>query len=187
MRKGGNEKMKNKFVLIRYVLMLWMLCGAFLTHPMASAATRTPQYASWGYQPLHSVAASAQVRVIGSGSGCAAGGGYSSATYRGTGSAAGTAVAMPSLPTYTFRTTSAYVPASRGGGEPVVLAEGAAYSSPFDPTDEDDPIGTVTPQPVGDAPWLLLLLLVAGYVLFPPMRAYLRYICGQEYDAQHGA
>ena len=35
MRKGGNEKMKNKFVLIRYVLMLWMLCGVCHTQSVA--------------------------------------------------------------------------------------------------------------------------------------------------------
>ena len=69
MRKGGNEKMKNKFVLIRYVLMLWMLCGVCHTQSVASAATYTPQAASsWGYKPLHSVSAS-QVHVVGSGGG----------------------------------------------------------------------------------------------------------------------
>ena len=65
MRKGGNEKMKNKFVLIRYVLMLWMLCGVCHTQSVASAVTYTPQAASsWGYKPLHSVSAS-QVHVVG--------------------------------------------------------------------------------------------------------------------------
>ena len=159
-------KMRNQF--IRYVLMLWLLCGAFFTHSMASAATRTPQYASWGYRPLYSTAVSAQVRVTGSGPGCAAGGSFSSPTYRGTGSAAGVAVAMPSLPTYTFRTTSAYVPASRGGGEPIVLADHTPRKSIWDdPGDDDNTIGEVPdPVPVGDTPWLLLLLFAAGYILF---------------------
>lgn len=170
MRKGGNEKMKNKFVLIRYVLMLWMLCGVCHTQSVASAATYTPQAASsWGYKPLHSVSAS-QVHVVGCGGGAGGGiAGNGGSAYRASYSPASASVAMPSMPSYNFQTTSAYRTNAGASAQPVILAENAAYSSPFDP-DEDDPIGTVTPQPVGDAPWLLLLLLVAGYVLFPPMR-----------------
>ena len=159
MRKGGNEKMKNKFVLIRCVLLLWMLCGVCHTQSVASAATYTPQYASsWGYRPLHSTAASAQTKVVGSGFGHA-----SATTYHGIYSTASAAVVATSAPTYSFRSTSVYIPAARGVGQPVVLTENAAYSSPFDPTDEDDPIGTVTPQPVGDAPWILFALLSLAY------------------------
>ncbi len=151
--------MKNKFVLIRCVLMLWVLCGVCHTQSVASAATYTPQYASsWGYRPLYSTAASAQTKVVGSGFGHA-----SATTYQGTYSTASAAVVATSAPTYSFRSTSVYIPAARGVGQPVVLAEGAAYSSPFDPTDEDDPIGTVTPQPVGDAPWILFALLSLAY------------------------
>ena len=147
--------MKNKFVLIRYVLMLWMVCGVCHTQSVASAATYTPQYASsWGYRPLHSTAASAQTKVVGSGFGHA-----SATTYQGTYSTAGAAVLATSAPTYSFRSTSVYIPAARGVGQPVVLAEGAAYSSPFDP-DEEDPIGTVTPQPVGE-PLVLLFFALA--------------------------
>lgn len=172
MRKGGKKiMMNNKFVLIRYVLMLWLLCGVCHTQSVAYAATYTPQSASsWGYKPLHSVSAS-QVHVVGSGGGAGGGAvGNGGSAYRGSFSPASASVAMPSIPSYNFQTTSAYRTNAGASAQPVVLAEGAAYSSPFDPTDEDDPIGTVTPQPVGDAPWLLLLLLVAGYVLFPPMR-----------------
>lgn len=159
--------MKNKFVLIRCVLMLWMLCGVCHTQSVVSAATSTPQYASWGYRPLHSTAASAQTKVVGSGFGHA-----SATTYQGIYSTASAAVVATSAPTYSFRSTSVYIPAARGVGQPVVLAEGAAYSPPFDPTDEDDPIGTVPdPAPLGDTPWLLLLLLVAGYVLYRPTKA----------------
>ncbi len=139
--------------------MLWVLCGVCHTQSVASAATYTPQYASsWGYRPLYSTAASAQTKVVGSGFGHA-----SATTYQGTYSTASAAVVATSAPTYSFRSTSVYIPAARGVGQPVVLAEGAAYSSPFDPTDEDDPIGTVTPQPVGDAPWILFALLSLAY------------------------
>ena len=147
--------MKNKFVLIRCVLSLWMVCGVCHTQSVASAATYTPQYASsWGYRPLYSTAASAQTKVVGSGFGHA-----SATTYQGISSTAGAAVVATSAPTYSFRSTSVYIPAARGVGQPVVLTENAAYSSPFDP-DEEDPIGTVTPQPVGEPLVLLFFALV---------------------------
>lgn len=138
--------------------MLWMVCGASYTQSVASAATYTPQYASsWGYRPLHSTAASAQTKVVGSAFGHA-----SATTYQGIYSTASAAVVATSAPTYSFRSTSVYIPAARGVAQPVILTENAAYSSPFDP-DEDDPIGTVTPQPVGDAPWILFALLSLAY------------------------
>ena len=167
MRKGGNEKMKNKFVLIRYVLMLWMLCGVCHTQSVAYADNRTPQAASsWGYKPLNSVSAS-QVHGVGSGGGAGGGiAGNGGSAYRASYSPASASVAMPSMPSYNFQTTSAYRTNAGASAQPVVLAEGAAYSSPFDPTDEDDPIGTVTPQPVGDAPWLVMLLFAAGFIAF---------------------
>ena len=167
MRKGENEKMKNKFVLIRYVLMLWMLCGVCHTPSVAYADNRTPQSASsWGYQPLHSVSAS-QVHVVGCGGGAGGGiAGNGGSAYRASYSPASASVAMPSMPSYNFQTTSAYRTNAGASAQPVVLAENAAYSSPFDPTDEDDPIGTVTPQPVGDAPWLVMLLFAAGFIAF---------------------
>ena len=167
MKKGGNEKMKNKFVLIRYVLMLWMLCGVCHTQSVAYADNRTPQSASsWGYKPLHSVSAS-QVHVVGSGGGAGGGiAGNGGSAYRASYSPASASVAMSSMPSYNFQTTSAYRTNAGASAQPVVLAEGAAYSSPFEPTDEDDPIGTVTPQPVGDAPWLVMLLFAAGFIAF---------------------
>ena len=167
MRKGENEKMKNKFVLIRYVLMLWMLCGVCHTQSVAYADNRTPQAASsWGYKPLNSVSAS-QVHGVGSGGGAGGGiAGNGGSAYRASYSPASASVAMSSMPSYNFQTTSAYRTNAGASAQPVVLAEGAAYSSPFDPTDEDDPIGTVTPQPVGDAPWLVMLLFAAEFIAF---------------------
>lgn len=46
--------MKNKFVLIRYVLILWLLCGGCHTASMVYAYERTSTSVSWGYQPVHS-------------------------------------------------------------------------------------------------------------------------------------
>lgn len=146
--------------------MLWMLCGVCHTQSVASAATYTPQYTTWGYKQLHSVSAS-QVHVVGSGGGAGGGiAGNGGSAYRASYSPASASVAMPSMPSYNFQTTSAYRTTAGASAQPVVLAEGAAYSSPFDPTDEDDPIGTVTPQPVGDAPWLVMLLFAAGFIAF---------------------
>ena len=78
---------------------------------------------------------------------------------------------MPSMPSYNFQTTSAYRTNAGASAQPVVLAEGAAYSSPFDPTDEDDPIGTVTPQPVGEPFIMLLLALLMSFVIYIKKRA----------------
>ena len=143
--------------------MLWMVCGVCHTQSVASAATYTPQAASsWGYKPLHSVSAS-QVHGGGAGGGIAGNGG---SAYRASYSPASAPMSMPSMPSYNFQTTSAYRINAGASAQPVILAENAAYSSPFDPSDEDDPIGTVTPQPVGDAPWLILLLFAAGYAFF---------------------
>lgn len=149
--------------------MLWMLCGVCHTQSVVSAATSTPQYASWGYRPLHSTAASAQTKVVGSGFGHA-----SATTYQGIYSTASAAVVATSAPTYSFRSTSVYIPAARGVGQPVILADHTTMrKSVFDePGEDDDPQGVVPdPAPLGDAPWLLLLLLVAGYVLFRPIKA----------------
>lgn len=152
----GIEKMKNRF--IRHVLLL-LLCGFCHTAAFAYGYDRNDQSKAWGYQPLYSTAASAQTKVVGSGFGHA-----STTTYQGIYSTARAAVVATSAPTYSFRSTSVYIPAARGVGQPVVLAEGAAYSSPFDPTDEDDPIGTVPdPAPLGDTPWLFMLLLIATF------------------------
>ena len=146
--------------------MLWLLCGACYTQSVASAATYTPQYASWGYRPLYSTATT-QTKVVGSGFGHA-----SATTYQGIYSTANAAVVATSSPTYSFRSTSVYIPAARGVGQPVILADNTPRRSAWDdPGEEDDPTGVVPdPAPLGDAPWLLLLLLVAGYVLFRPTK-----------------
>lgn len=74
---------------------------------------------------------------------------------------------VSAAPTYQFRTTSTYISAS-GGPEPYNPLSGP--SGPrrglFNPTG-DDPIGTVPdPAPIGDTPWIFMLILAAGYVTF---------------------
>ena len=156
----GEERMNNRFILIRYVLMLWLLCGACYTQSVASAATYTPQYASWGYKPLYSTAAT-QTRVVGSGHA-----GHSGATYQGIYSTANAAVVATSVPTYTFRTTSLYITSSGKSGSMYSAPTGSGPLRTSSWTDEDDPIGQVPDVPIGDAPWLILLLLAAGYIAF---------------------
>lgn len=133
----GIEKMKNRF--IRQVLIL-LLCGFCHTAAFAYGYDRNDQSKAWGYQPVYQSTATTS---------------YVSAA-----------------PTYQFRSTSSvyltssghpasYVPGQQNNGPRRIR-----LSDPFDPTDEDEPIGAVTPQPVGDTPWLFLLLLAAGYLAF---------------------
>ena len=120
--------MKNRNILIRCVLMLWMLCGMCHTASFAYGYAPNTQSKNWGYQPVYNSSSVA--------------------------------------PTYQFRTTSAYISAS-GGSEPY-----NPMSGPSGPRrglinpGADNPIGEVDdPAPIGDAPWLFLLLLAAGYTV----------------------
>lgn len=72
-------------------------------------------------------------------------------------------------PMYQFRTTSAYRNSfgDTESGSALLRASGPRRTSPFDWSEDDDPIGTVPdPVPVGDTPWFLMLLLAAGYIVF---------------------
>lgn len=75
------------------------------------------------------------------------------------------------MPTYRFRTTSAYISAS-GASEPYNPMSGsnerrAVKSSWDDPGEEDDPSGVVPdPAPLGDAPWWMMFLLATAYSAF---------------------
>ncbi len=157
----GIEKMKNR--CIRHVLIL-LLCSFCHTAAFAYGYDRNDQSKAWGYRPLYSTAASAQTKVVGSGYA-----GHSGATYQGIYSTANAAVAASSVPTYSFRTTSVYIHAARGVGRPVILAEHTTMrKSVFDgPGEDDDPTGVVPdPAPLGDVPWLFLLLLASGYLAY---------------------
>ena len=142
MNKWENEKMKNRNILIRCVLMLWMVCGMCHTAAFAYGYAPNAQSKNWGYQPVYQSTATTS---------------YVSAA-----------------PTYQFRTTSAYISTS-GGSEPYNPMSGPggprrglAWTTPGL---DDDPIGTVPdPAPVGDTPWLLMLLLAAGYIAFRSIR-----------------
>jgi hypothetical protein len=142
---------KNKFVLIRYVLMLWMLCGASYTLSIASAYDRNTSSQGWGYQPLQTSSSTT---------------GYT-ASYGGTTTRGGVA----ERPTFHFQSTSILI--SHSDMEPMQMRGGnALLSSIWD----DEPTGPGTgeledPTPVGDTPWLFLLLLIVGYIALRSRRA----------------
>ena len=76
-------------------------------------------------------------------------------------------------PTYRFRSTSIYLhdtdkpeADAAAGRLPISGRPRRDPANPFDPN-PDDPIGVVEdPTPVGDTPWLFLLLLSAGYLIY---------------------
>lgn len=153
MTKGGKKiMMKNKFVLIRYVFMLWMLCGASYTLSIASAYDRTSPSASWGYQPLHGSDFSANTSVFG---GAIAGGTQISGTY----SAASSRTNALTKPTYQFSSTSPYLSASNMGGVRITMSGGDVMRS--DPWGEPDGpgIGEMY-EPIGE-PLVLLFFALA--------------------------
>ena len=141
MNKWENEKMKNRNILIRCVLMLWMVCGMCHTAAFAYGYAPNAQSKNWGYQPVYQSTATTS---------------YVSAA-----------------PTYQFRTTSAYRNSfgDTESGSALLRASGPRRTSPWDWSDDDNALGEVPdPAPVGDTPWLLMLLLAAGYIAFRSIR-----------------
>lgn len=72
--------------------------------------------------------------------------------------------AAPTVPDYRFYSTTP-------GSSSITHTKSGSYvrravKSSWDDPDEDDPAGVVPdPMPIGDAPWLFLLLLAAGYTV----------------------
>ncbi len=116
-----------------------LLCGLCHTAAFAYGYNQSAQSKNWGYQPVYQSASTA------------------------------TTSSIATAPTYRFRTTSAYISTS-GASEPYrpMFSPGGPRRSVFDdPGEDDNPTGEVPdPVPVGDTPWLLMLLLAAGYIAF---------------------
>ncbi len=145
--------MKNKFVLIRYVFMLWLLCGASYTQSIASAYDRTSPSASWGYQPLHGSDMSVNTSVFG---GAIAGGTQISGTY----SAASSRTNALTKPTYQFSSTSPYLNASNMGGVRITMSGGDVMrSDPWTDEPTGPGVGEVE-EPIGE-PLVLLFFALA--------------------------
>ena len=146
---------KNKFVLIRYVLMLWMLCGASYTLSIASAYDRNTSSQGWGYQPLQTSSSTTGYTAS-----------YGGTTTRGgTYSASSLHSSFAERPTFHFQSTSILI--SPSDMEPMQMRGGnvVLMGNPFDePTGPG--MGELEPEmPVGDVPWLFLLLLAVGYTV----------------------
>ena len=128
---------KMKNRFIRHVLIL-LLCGLCHTAAFAYGYDRNDKSKAWGYQPVYNTSAQA--------------------------------------PKYQFYTTSPYI---NSIGESKYNSYGTSNGKPRktagfgdDPNDEiDDEVGVVHPDredmmPVGDTPWLFMLLMGAGYLAF---------------------
>jgi hypothetical protein len=78
-------------------------------------------------------------------------------------------------PTYQFRSTSSYTPIvgttsyTSDGSGPIGEPRRSQRRGPWDPP-EDDPIGVIPSQPIGDVPWVLILLLAGGYIAYSRKR-----------------
>ena len=128
--------------------MLWMLCGASYTLSIASAYDRNTSSQGWGYQPLQTSSSTT---------------GYT-ASYGGTTTRGGVA----ERPTFHFQSTSILI--SPSDMEPMQMRSGnALLSSIWDDEPTGPGTGEVEPKevdmPVGDTPWLFLLLLAVGYTV----------------------
>ena len=73
------------------------------------------------------------------------------------------------LPVYQFRTTSSYLSpvGEYRSGNPMMRDESSGFSWGEDDP-EDNPLGEVNDPtvPIGDAPWYLILLFAAGYIIY---------------------
>jgi len=126
--------------------MLWMLCGVYHTSSIASAYDRNTSSQGWGYQPLQTSSSTT---------------GYT-ASYGGT----TTTGRVAERPTFHFQSTSILI--SHSDMEPMQMRGGnALLSSIWDDEPTEPGVGEFDPQvPVGDTPWLFLLLLIAGYLTY---------------------
>ena len=78
------------------------------------------------------------------------------------------------MPTYRFHSTSVYIPTQVQSGSAAWMPGNSRPRRLGEWTDEDDPIGVLPDKvdmPVGDTPWLFLLLLAVGYIALRSRRA----------------
>lgn len=147
---------KNKFVLIRYVLMLWMLCGASYTLSIASAYDRNTSSQGWGYQPLQTSSSTTGYKASYGGT-MTTGRVYSASSLHSS---------LAERPNFHFQSTSIMI--SPSDMEPMQMMGGnAMLSSTWDDEPTEPGTGEVPDDmPVGDTPWLFLLLLATGYLIY---------------------
>ena len=140
--------------------MLWMLCGASYTLSVASAYDRNTSSQGWGYQPLQTSSSTTGYTAS-----------YGGTTTRGgTYSASSLHSSLAEKPAFHFQSTSILI--SHPDVERMQMMGGnALLSSIWDEEPTDPGIGeTVDTMPVGDTPWILMLLLVTAYYLIKRYR-----------------
>ncbi len=140
--------------------MLWMLCGASYTLSVAYAYDRTSPSASWGYQPVYKSVSYGSTPY-------AAPTTTTSSAYR----ALGTSVTL----NYNFKTTSVYLVSNARYQRMYRSGEMVVYGS-LDDEEPEEPEGPgigemeEDPMPIGDTPWILMLLLITAYYLIKRYR-----------------
>ena len=138
----------------RWIIAMVILYSFGYTEAFAYGFDRNAQSASWGYQSVYGSTTT--------------GNSYGTTPY-------GSAAKSPSTAMgYQFRSTSAYrstLAEGRNYSRLDIIGARRSGSSVWDEDydfpdfgEEDNPIGTVSEQPVGDTPWLFMLLLAAGYI-----------------------
>lgn len=166
--------MQRRFHIHTRMLKAQLLAAAFwLCAVSTTAYAESPR---WGYQPTYSGGAASPITVrisnatvanVGSSGGLPVGGATGGSSSYSPGSSNASV-------SYSFRTTSVYIPSTGKSYTPIAdrTEESAGKtprkSNPWDdtPGEDDNPIGqTPDPTPVGDAMWLMLLfaLLYGAY------------------------
>jgi len=158
--------MMKKFVLIRYILMLWLLCGACHTAAFASSYNRSTSVHSpymgesegassqgWGYQPLQTLSSTSGYTPS-----------YGGTTTRGgTYSASSLHPSLASRPTFHFQSTSVLINSFNAEQMQMMSSNDIMRDSWGDPDDDEDmPIGTTPVTPVGE-PLILILFAFAFF------------------------
>ena len=149
--------------------MLWLLCGVSYTQSIASAYDRTSSSASWGYQPLHSVSSSMNTTVYG-------GTVTACSTTKGTYSASSIHSGISSQTNYRFQSTSILINSMNMAGPRMIDLNGDNMFLSGEGDDEDfpgfggddNPIGTIGEQPIGEP--LVLLVFALAFMAFLYLR-----------------
>ena len=141
MRSWKNKKMRKYINLkIRKLVLILLLCGFCHTAAFAYGYDRNDQSKTWGYQPVYQSTATTSY--------------------------------VSTAPTYQFHSTSVLIP-TRDQSESAAWMPGNSRPRRSGWSDEENPIGEVDDEvdmPVGDTPWILMLLLVTAYYLIKRYR-----------------
>ena len=159
MRSWKNKKMRKYINLkIRKLVLILLLCGFCHTAAFAYGNDRNDQSNAWGYQPVYKTVSYGSTPYMGSTTTT------TSSVYTGIGSS--------TMPKYKFRTTSVLIPTQDQSESAAWMPGNSRPRRSSGWSEEDDAIGEVgdVDMPVGDTPWILMLLLVTAYYLIKRYR-----------------